>query len=170
MADIYGTLAGATTYHDVRGNDAWSKAGVTDVQRTAALVRASSSLDGQYGSQFAGTKTGGRTQVLAWPRKGARDRCAEEDIPSGEIPQSVINAAYELALAELVRPGASSPTVTPGRVVKRQKVDTIEREFFSATDGASMSPDAMRPVLMAVEDALRCVLVPASTSVDLLRI
>lgn len=170
MADIYGTLAGATTYHADRGNAEWAKAGVTDVQRTAALVRASSSLDGQYGSRFPGTKTGGRTQALAWPRKGARDRCAEEDIPSDEIPQAVINAAYELALAELLRPGSSSPTVTPGRVVKRQKVDTIEREFFSASEGTSMSPDAMRPVLTAVEDALRCVLVPASASVDLVRI
>ncbi|WP_144223462.1 DnaT-like ssDNA-binding protein [Mesorhizobium amorphae] len=169
MAEIYGTLAAATTYHADRGNDAWAAPGVTDAKRTAALVRASSSLDGQYGAQFPGTKTGGRTQVLAWPRKGARDHCADEAIPDTEIPQAVINAAYELALAELLKPGDSSPTVTPGRVVKRQKVDTIEREFFSAAEGASTSLDAMRPVLLAVEDALRCILVPTSASVDLLR-
>lgn len=170
MADFYGTLAAATTYHDERGNAAWSVAGVTDTQRTAALVRASASLDGQYGSRFPGTKAGGRVQVLAWPRKGARDFCAEEDIPDTEIPQAVINAAYELALAELVQPGSSTPTVTPGRVVKRQKVDTIEREFFSTPEGGSTSPSAMRPVLWAVEDALRCILAPARASVDLLRI
>lgn len=166
MADFYGTLAGAATYHADHGNAAWSAAGVTDDQRTAALVRASAALDGQYGGQFPGVKTGGRTQALAWPRTRARDACADEDIPDDEIPQAVESAAYELALAELVRPGSSSPTVTPGRVVKRQKVEGVEREFFSASEGASMSPDAMRPVLMAVEDALRCILVPASASVD----
>lgn len=170
MADFYGTVAGATTYHADRGNASWSAAGVTDAQRTAALVRASSALDGMYGPQFPGAKAGGRTQALAWPRRGARDVCANEDIPSNEIPQGVLNAAYELALAELQRPGSSSPTVTPGRVVKRQKVDTIEREFFSASEGASTSPDAMRPVLMAVEDALQCILMPACASVDLLRV
>lgn len=74
-------------------------------------------------------KAGRWVSPLAWPRKGARDFCAEEDIPDTETPQAVINAAYELALAELVRPASTTPTVTPGRVVKRQKVDTIEREF-----------------------------------------
>ncbi len=170
MADFYGALDSASAYHADRGNAAWSASGVTDAQRTAALVRASGALDGIYGSRFPGYKTGGRVQSLAWPRTGARDACANEDIPDDEIPVQVENAAYELALAELVRPGSSSPTVTPGRVVKRQKVEGIEREFFSASEGAAMSPDAMRPVLMAVEDALRCILVPVSASVDLLRV
>src|SRR5690606_40423353 len=67
----------------------------------------------------------------------AFDRCAGEDIPDDEIPQAVVNATYELALAELQAPGSSSPTVTPGRIVKRQKVEGIEREFFSAADGRS---------------------------------
>lgn len=170
MADIYGTLAGATSYHADRDNAAWTAAGVTDAKRTAALVRASAALDGQYGAQFPGRKTGGRAQALAWPRTGAWDHCAGEDIPDDETPVQVVSAAYELALAELQRPGSSSPTVTPGRLVKRQKVEGIEREFFSAKEGASASTDAMRPVLMAVEDALRCVLTPASASVDLLRV
>jgi len=170
VADFYGTVEGATTYHAARGNAAWSASGVTDDQRSAALLRGSSALDGQYGSRYPGTKTAGRAQVLGWPRTGAQDACADEDIPDDEIPQAIINAAYELALAELQAPGSSSPSVTLGRVVKRQKVDTIEREFFSATEGAAMSAGSMRPVLMTVEDALRCVLVPASASVDLLRI
>lgn len=171
MADLYGNLPGALAYHEARGNAAWSATGVTDPQRTAALVRASSALDGIYGSRFAGHKTGARAQALAWPRTGAFDHCAGEDIPSHEVPQEVVNAAYELALAELQAPGSSSPTVTPGRLVRRQKVDTIEREFFGPGDGAPGSADAMRPVLMAVEDALRCVLSPSGgASVDLLRV
>lgn len=171
MADHYGDLPGAAAYHDARGNAAWSAAGVTDPQRAAALVRASSALDGIYGNRLAGRKTGGRTQVLAWPRIGAHDYCADEDIPSDEIPLEVVNAAYELALAELQAPGSSSPTVTPGRLVKRQKVDTIEREFFGPGDGVSGTPDDMRPVLTAVEDALRCVLSRSGgASVDILRV
>ncbi len=162
MADHYGDLPGAAAYHDARGNTAWSAAGVTDPQRVAALVRASSALDGIYGDRFAGRKTGGRTQALAWPRTGAFDHCAGEDIPSDEIPQEVVNAGYELALAELLQPGSSSPTVTPGRLVKRQKVDTIEREFFGPNDGVPSAADDMRPMLMSVEDALRCILRPAS--------
>ncbi len=106
-------------YNEARGNADWSAAGVTDALRTAALVRASSALDGIYGDRFAGRKTGGRSQALAWPRTGAYDHCAGEDISSDEIPQEVVNAAYELALAELQAPGSSSPTVTPGRLVNR---------------------------------------------------
>ncbi|MFC5385183.1 DnaT-like ssDNA-binding protein [Aquamicrobium segne] len=167
----YGDLLGALAYHEARGNAAWSASGVNDPQRTAALVRASAALDGIYGGRFAGHKAGGRSQALAWPRSGAFDHCAGEDISNDEIPQEVINAAYELALAELQRPGSSSPTVTPGRLVKRQKVEGIEREFFGPGDGVSGSSDGMRPVLMAVEDALRCVLEPAGGgSVDLLRV
>lgn len=158
----YGDLPGALAYHEARGNAAWSAAGVTDAQRTAALIRASSALDGIYGDRFAGRKTGGRSQALAWPRTGAYDHCAGEDIPSDEIPQEVVNAAYEIALAELLQPGSSSPAVTPGRLVKRQKVEGLEREFFGPGDGVSGSPEDMRPVLTAVDDALRCILRPAS--------
>ena len=170
MADFYGSFEAAASYHVDRGNTAWSADGVTDTQRTAALVRASSALDGQYGARFPGRKTGGRSQALAWPRTGARDHCAGEDIPDDEVPVEVESAAYELALAELQRPGSSSPILTPGRLVKRQKVDTIEREFFGPNEGAPGLVDDMRPILTAVEDALRCILVPASASVDLLRV
>lgn len=156
--DHYGTIQGAQDYHQARGNAAWLDDEKTEAQRTAALVRASSALDGMYGERFGGRKAGGRTQILAWPRVGAHDHCADEDIPDDEIPLAVTSAAYELALVELQRPGASSPTVTPGRLVKRQKVDTIEREFFGPADGVPGSPDAMRPVLATVEDALRCLM------------
>nr|WP_081623594.1 DnaT-like ssDNA-binding protein [Hoeflea sp. 108] len=73
MADIYGTLAGATAYHADWDNSAWVATGVTDAKRNAALVRAAAALDGHYGGQFPGRKTGVRVQALAWPRTGARD-------------------------------------------------------------------------------------------------
>lgn len=161
MADHYGSLAGASAYIATLANGAaW--AGSSDEARTSALARASRSLDGVYGARFPGTKTGRRAQSLAWPRTGALDHCTGETIPANDVPAEIEHAAYALALAELRTPGATSPEVTPGRLVKRQKVEGLEREFFGAGDGAQTSAEAMRPVNMMVEDALRCLLVKAS--------
>lgn len=160
MADHYGTLPGALAYHEVRGNAAWSADGVTDGQRTAALVRASSAIDGMYGPRFPGKKAGGREQALAWPRAGAIDHCAGEEIPEDEIPVGVVNATYELALAELASPGSSTPTVTPGQVVQSESVGPISTSYFAPGQGAASGLDAQRQVLFAVEDALRCVILP----------
>ncbi len=156
---FYGTLAGALAYHDDRGNAAWSAGTVTDPQREAALLRASEALDGIYGPRFPGKKAT-RAQVRAWPRVGAVDHCADEPIPETETPAQVETAAYALALAELQSPGSSTPTLTLGTSVKRQKVGNIEREFFSPEEGVPITIESLRPVLTAVEDALRCLLTP----------
>lgn len=155
----YGTLESAQTYHELRHNMAWLNAEVTDAQKTAALIRASSALDGVYSDKFGGVKTGGRQQLLSWPRICAMDYCANEVIPDDEVPTGIIHATYELALVELINPGTLAPSVTPGRVVKRQKVDSIEREFFGSDNG--VSAESMRPVLLAVEDALKCLISPS---------
>lgn len=156
---FYGTLADALAYHEARGNAAWSAGAVTDPQREAALLRASEALDGIYGPRFPGKKAT-RTQERAWPRVGAVDHCADKPIPENETPPEVETAAYALGLAELVTPGSSTPTLTLGKSVKRQKVGNIEREFFSPEEGVPITIESLRPVLTAVEDALRCVLTP----------
>lgn len=165
----YGTLSGAAAYHAARGRADWSG---SDADRTAALVRASAALDGRYGARFAGVKTGGRAQELAWPRTGAYDACAGEEVDSATVPVEVENATYEMALIELLTPGALSPVITPGRITKREKVGEIEREFFSGTDGGAMGAASLRPVLTAVDDILRCVLsaTTGAASVELLRV
>lgn len=159
MADFYGTLAGALAYHTARGNAAWSAGTVTDPQREAAILRASEALDGIYGPRFTGRKAS-RAQDRAWPRVGAVDHCADDAIPEGETPAEVETATYALALAELTSPGSSTPTLTLGKSVKRQKVGNIEREFFSPEEGIAITIESLRPVLTAVEDALRCLLIP----------
>lgn len=169
MSEHYGSLEAATAYHAAYGNAAWSAVGITDAFRTAALVRASAALDGAYGPRFPGRKAS-RAQVLAWPRIGARDHCASEDVPEDEVPAEIERATYALALAELTSPGVSAPTVTPGRLTKREKVDSIEREFMTAADGGASGAGAMRPVLLAVEDALRCLLAPKGATVFLERV
>ncbi|QND32774.1 hypothetical protein HB772_11260 [Sinorhizobium meliloti] len=156
---FYGTLAGALAYHEARGNVAWSAGSVTDPQREAALLRASEALDGIYGPRFPGKKAS-RTQVRAWPRIGAVDHCADQPIPETETPVEIETATYALAVAELLSPRSSTPTLTLGKSVKRQKVGSIEREFFSPKEGVPITIESLRPVLTAVEDALRCLLTP----------
>ncbi|MFD2248935.1 hypothetical protein FHS82_001051 [Pseudochelatococcus lubricantis] len=149
MADFYGSLPDALVYHADRGNAAWSATGVTDTQRSAALVRASVYIDGRYGRRYPGQKTGGRAQALGWPREGAKD-CAGFNIADDVVPVEIEHAVYEAALVELTAAGSLSPTVTPGRVVTKEKVDVIEVEYGDHV----VSADAMRPVHTIIDDIL----------------
>lgn len=167
----YGTLAGALEYNAIAANGAaWSADSVTDEQRTAALIRASRSLDGLYGNRYPGTPTAGRNQSLAWPRTGAEDHCAQEVLPSDTVPIEIEQATYALALVELQTPGASSPSFTPGAVNKREQVDVISRERFGPNDGVLLTLENQRARLAEVEDSLRCILKPAGTIHYLLRV
>jgi hypothetical protein len=160
MPEHYGTLAAAGVYIATLANGAkWGAANEGD--RTNALIRASRSLDGIHGANFPGTKAGGRAQEREWPRTSAEDLCTGETIPADIVPVEVENAAYALALVELVTPGATSPSFTPGNVMKREKMDVMERERFGPNDGVSFSLADMRPQFAAVEDTLRCILVKA---------
>lgn len=169
--DHYGTLAGALEYHRVSARGAaWSATDVTDARRTAALVRASRSLDGQYGERYPGRPSQGRSQSLAWPRKGAIDHCANEPLPDDAVPVEIERAAYALALVELLTPGASSPSFTPGAVNKREQVDVISRERFGPKDGVALTLDMQRAQLAEVEDALRCILTNRGATQCILRV
>lgn len=169
--DYYGTLDGALEYHSMSaGGAAWFADEVTDEQRTAALVRASRSLDGQYGDRYPGRPALGRSQPLAWPRSGAVDHCANEPLPDDELPVEVENAAYAFALVELLTPGASSPSFTPGAANKRERVDVIERERFGPADGVAVTLDMQRAQLAEVEDLLRCLLVNRGATQCILRV
>lgn len=77
-------------------------------------------------------RTGGFTQLLAWPRTG--HRVNGQDVPSDLIPQACINAAYRAAYLEAINPGWATGSTNPNRITRREKVDVIEREFFSAAD------------------------------------
>lgn len=180
----YGTLDGAAAYHAARGNAEWTASAPdplpvplpdpdpawhTDEQRLTALVRASASLDGQYGARYSGSKAT-RAQSLQWPRIGARDACVGEDLPQDEVPVEIESAAYALALVELITPGASSPSFTPGAVNKREKVDVIERERFGPNDGVALTLENQRAQLAEVEDGLRCLLKPKGSTVWLERV
>lgn len=176
MPTHYGTLSDALVYHTALGNAAWGDSAPspmpepapdpdpswhTDAERTAALERASAVLDGRYGARFPGHRTGGRSQVREWPRAGAVDQCADEAIPDDEVPQEIEQAAYELALRELLEPGVLSPGFAAGRVAKREKAGQVEVEYFGA--GAGTGEDQIEfPI--EVDRLLRCLLTPASAA------
>lgn len=86
-------------------------------------------------------KTGGWEQERQWPR--TNHRINGQMLPDDLIPQAWINASYRAAYLQATNPGWATNQVTPGRVTKRERVDTIEREFFDqsqAGGGASTAP------------------------------
>lgn len=130
----------------------------SDTDTDAAIMRASSWLSAF--PEWDGTMACGRgLQGLAWPRSGVTD-CNGDSIPDDEVPLEVQQATYIAALAELSTPGVLTPVITPGKQVKRVKVDVIEEEYMTPQDqGAAGSTDpleSLRPVLTSVTDLLKC--------------
>lgn len=154
MADHYGTVAGADAYHQATGGAGWQS--LSDQDKTAALVRASAYIDslaGQTGGadcvlRFPGKKTGGRTQVLAWPRTGAVDADGEAVDP-GSVPGEVERATYVAALYEAESPGFFNPSFVSSGLVKKSKVGPIEEEFAISQGGGS-AQDVI-PVIPAIQ-------------------
>lgn len=158
----YGTLIGALAYHTVRANASWLDGAVTDQQRTAALVRASAWIDGEYGPRFPGAKTGGRSQPLLWPRTGAADVDGNE-LEDNEIPFEVENSVYEAAIRELANPGSLSPDYVASERVKAEKVGDLSVTYADGSGGI----EDVKPVLSIIDGILAGLLVqkPSGTTV-----
>lgn len=141
-ADALVSVAVADAYHSAIGGSAWAAA-TTDAKEQA-IRRATAYLSGL---SWAGLRTHGRLQALAWPRGGVLDR-EGYGIDSGEIPIEVQRACAEVALQEMASPGSMTPAVTPASepLTKREKVGEIEVEYAVG----SVSVEARRPVLTKV--------------------
>lgn len=97
-------------------------------------------LDAAYeGRLGCSRRTEGFEQERAWPRTGHRFN--RQAVPSDLIPPAWVNASYRAAYLEAMTPGWGTGSTDPNRVVKRQKVDVLEREFFAPGDvnGSSSS-------------------------------
>ncbi len=138
--------------------EAWATAAgheLPDGQLSAARQRGSTYIDALYGDRFTGAPTAGVDQDRAWPRTGAS--AYGSALASDLVPARVVNASYEAALIELRAPGSLTIVTDPAKRVKRQKVDTIEREFFEPGDidggGAPVSSviEGLLAPLLAVE-------------------
>ncbi|TWG90325.1 hypothetical protein L598_000700000820 [Mesorhizobium sp. J18] len=148
-------------YGDDAGFETWlTENGYTlpdDAPSPAVLrQRGSAYIDATYGPRFVGTPTDPE-QEREWPRTGAY--IFGSALASDMVPDRVVKASYRAAYIAATNPAALSVVIDPARRVKRQKVDTIEREFFDggeATGGAvtaSLSSDIeglLAPLLMPV--------------------
>lgn len=155
MPEFYGSVAAADAYHAARANTAWAG---DEMAKQAALIRASTYIDGKYQFQnacgrweslFSGSKAGGRAQMLQWPRTGATDNEGSV-IPPAEVPVEVEQATYEAALREIVTPGSLSPDYVASGAIKRQKVDVLEIEYQTSSTTAGSVPT--RPVITVVDE------------------
>lgn len=146
MADNYGSIAGADAYHLVRGNILW--AGLDSDDKTAALLRASEWLDGNYRSSFPGLKTGQRAQVREWPRSSAYDIYGYI-LPSNAVPVEVENGTYEAALREAATPGSLSVDFVGSDVIKQASVDGAVSVTFGG-DGSASDAQVVMPSVDAI--------------------
>lgn len=146
-ADALISVLDATAYHAARGNAEWASVSYSEGDREAAIRRATAFLSNSF--TWAGLRTRARNQALAWPRSGVVDQ-EGNGILADEIPIEVSDACAEIALRELVAPGAMNPDFTSSELVKREKVGQIEVEYALS----STSADAQRPVLLVVRDSI----------------
>jgi hypothetical protein len=148
--EIYGLATDANDYFKAHSDAAsWTAASTT--VKNQALVTAARSFDRQ---RWAGVATDLVTpQPLAWPRTGLTDR-EGQPVPSGAIPQDVLEGNWEWALA-VVMDGAvagETPGTNTKRVRTREKVDVIEveseTELFKSTVGqTSRFPTAVMELI-----------------------
>lgn len=154
MPDYYGTEAGLEAYAEARGIVLTEGA-----DPIAALIRSSTWIDANWGSQFSGYKTGGRTQLRAFPRTGAYYNLGgdvTELIPTDEIPVELDNATYEGAILEMATPGVLQPIVTPSKAIKKVAIEGAVSVEFANTGTYDSAP-----VITSVEG----ILAPLFTSI-----
>jgi hypothetical protein len=146
--DSYLSVAEATAYLAARLDaGAWTSATTDDKGR--ALVSATRLIDRRI---YMGAKTSD-TQALQFPRTGLV--CDGIEVASDTVPQKVLDATAELALAILNDLSTLAKTDFSEAQTRRLRAGSAEIEFFEATTGPSTIlgkqyfPDV-------VNDLLRC--------------
>ena len=99
--------------------------GESTEDKEAAILRAMVFIESQ---DYKGVKTD-RDNPLKWPRDGVEDLDGFA-VESDEIPQEVINALCRAFYEEMIDPGVLQPNVGRDDLVKREKIDVIETEYF----------------------------------------
>lgn len=150
----YGTDEGMTAWLASNGYSLPDGAPAVAVLRQ----RGSTYIDGLYGARFPGTPTDGIAQERAWPRTSATSSYGEA-IASDAVPDAVVQASYFAAYYEAENSGALAVSASAAAQVKREKVGSLETEYFEP--GGSAAANAT-PVLSAVEGLLAPLLIPAN--------
>lgn len=110
-----------TSYGDDDGFIEWLAAqGLPPPTGDPSVLRqiGSNYIDAAYEARLScSQRTGGFTQLLAWPRTG--HRVNGQDVPSDLIPQAWINASYRAAYLEAMNPGWATGSTNPKRTRAR---------------------------------------------------
>lgn len=143
--DVYLSVSDADAYWSARNNTTWSAA--TTAAKEKALIEATQYIDGAF--SFIGTQN--IDNLLAWPRYDVFIRTgnfAGLSYDSTTIPPQVKNACAELALQALS--SRLIEVADRGGMIKREKVDVIEVEYFNGAPGGKTYTFAaliLRPLL-----------------------
>lgn len=104
----------------------------------------SSYVDSAYGYMLScSRKTGGWDQELEWPRTG--HRVNGSPFPSDLIPNAWIYASYRAAYLNAVNPGWSTSATGSTQKVRRERLSTLEVEYFDDSSSAGSSASAGMP-------------------------
>lgn len=142
MDDAKDYLAGSTN------SAPWDTAAAT--MKTKALATAARALER---CTWSGTKTD-PAQALSWPRTGVVDKYGNA-VSTSVVPQDIINAEIELALAILNDPNTLTQVNTM-QTNKMVKAGTVEVEFFRlpknlATQFPKIIQDLIGPYISGVD-------------------
>lgn len=154
-------------YGDDAGLTAWlaSQGHTLPVGAPSSAVlrqRGSDYIDAVYGPRFYGTPTSGISQERAWPRTGATAYGAA--VADNAIPAAVVTASYVAAYQETTSPGSLS--VSTSGAVRREKVGTLEVEYFEAASKELRDAGARRvaPPILAIDGLLAPFITPLETA------
>ena len=145
-------LANATSYDSLANLRAFALArGIElpadDAEAEVLAIDAMDYLEA-HRARYQGSKTHPGVQALQWPRTGVVLDC------SYSLPDNVIPTELKQAQGHLMIEAFSGTPLMPssdGRVVKREKVDVIEREFMTGKEmGTSGVPAPSFPTVDAL--------------------
>lgn len=131
-ANSYGAVAGATTFHADRANDAWAAANAS--VQTSALIRATDDIEANFRATSGARLT--TAQGLQFPRDDGQG-----------VPAAVLKATYILALEALSGPLRASAE----RGIKSTK-ESLEGVVSTETvyDDAAVAPVDAYPAITAL--------------------
>lgn len=132
-ANSYASLEEANAYHLLRGNADWT--GADDVKE-AALIRATSYIDGAYSDSWPGYRSTG-TQSLDWPRNEAID---VDGYHQSGVPTAVKVATIEAALVELVSAGVLTEAQERGGAIISETVGPISTTYANNAPSSTVYP------------------------------
>ncbi len=139
-ANSYATVTEARTYATARG------VSLPDDSKVEAFLTLA--MDYLESKKYKGRPSyPDHPQALSFPRTGVMVDC--EVLPSDAVPRQLKSAQMQLVVEQAN--GKSLMPSTDGTVVKRKKVDVLEKEFFSPEElGQSGAPSPSFPMVDAL--------------------